>query len=84
MIKLVLATVEREYRCEDRYYTRLALAIDSAALRSGLARVAAQGESTVRVYALFILDRLDRPGGPTSIGAWKDWLSSAHPPSSQT
>ncbi|MGN9813586.1 hypothetical protein ACTMSW_30090 [Micromonospora sp. BQ11] len=74
----LLTAVRRRQRCQDRWYWRLARALDGPDLRErlrGIVREATgKGDERTRLRALFVLWLLDHPGETTDSRSWRRWL----------
>ncbi|MCP2098913.1 hypothetical protein LV78_006910 [Actinosynnema pretiosum] len=70
-VELVVAALERPYRCKDWMFARLARRVDGDLLRDRLGGLAGR-----EPRARFVLDLLDRPELPASRGAWARWRAA--------
>lgn len=77
---LVVSAVERPYRCEDRWYARLARAIDNDGLRVGLDHAARSDDPWARYQASFVLWLLNNREAPASRHTWLMWLAAGDTP----
>ncbi|QKW36908.1 hypothetical protein HUT06_25190 [Actinomadura sp. NAK00032] len=77
---LVVSAVERPYRCEDRWYARLARAIDNDDLRARLGHAAQSDNPWARYQASFVLWLLTTPDAPVSRHTWSMWLATRDTP----
>ncbi|MER6816222.1 hypothetical protein ABT299_43745 [Spirillospora sp. NPDC000708] len=77
---LVVSAVGRPYRCEDRWYARLARAIDSDGLRARLGHAAQSDSPWAQYQASFVLWLLTNPGAPASRHTWRMWLATRDTP----
>jgi hypothetical protein len=80
LVDLLLATVHRWQRCQDRWYWRLARRLDSPDLRSRLAAAAGDVDDRTQLRARFVLWVLDHPEERVSSAAWRRWLRSVGRP----
>ncbi|MFI6827383.1 hypothetical protein ACIBG5_09805 [Kribbella sp. NPDC050241] len=76
LIDLVMAAVNREHWCEDRWYAALARRLDSPELRNLLADAAASTDSLVRLRAGYVSAVLDDQSTPVSVASWRRWLAA--------
>ncbi|MFE9107608.1 hypothetical protein [Actinomadura geliboluensis] len=81
---LVVSAVERPYRCEDRWYARLARAIDNPPLRARLGHAAQSDSPWGRYQASFVLWLLTTPEVPASRHTWRMWLATRDTPPPQS
>lgn len=73
---LVMAAVNREHWCEDRWYAALARRLDSPELRNLLADAAASTDPLVRLRAGYVSAVLDDQGMPVTVASWRRWLAA--------
>ncbi|MFD0731984.1 hypothetical protein [Planotetraspora mira] len=73
---LLLATVHRRQRCQDRWYWRLARRLDSPPLRTRLEAAAEGADDLARLRAGFVLWSLEHPQEGVGSAAWRRWLRS--------
>lgn len=81
---LVIGTVRRVQRCQDRWYWRLARVIDSPSLRARLVEAGHDDEERTRLRARYLLWLMDHPAANINSAGWRRWLRSegrplAHP-----
>jgi hypothetical protein len=76
---LVLAAVNREHRCEDAGYARLARAIADDRLIAQLGEAEASGDGRTRLRASFMLFFIASPDAAATPATWRRWLSEADP-----
>lgn len=70
-VELVVAALERPYRCKDWVFARVARRVDGPELRERLGGLAGR-----EPRARFVLDLLDRPELPAFRGAWARWRAA--------
>jgi hypothetical protein len=75
LIDLVMAAVNREHRCEDRWYAALARRLDGPVLRNRLAEAAASTDPLVRLRAGYVSAVLDDRSIVVTLASWKRWLA---------
>ena len=76
LIDLVIAAVNREHWCEDRWYAALARLLDSPELRNLLAEAAASTDPLVRLRAGYVSAVLDDRSTAVTVASWRRWLAA--------
>ncbi|MFB6720031.1 hypothetical protein ACFCV3_07720 [Kribbella sp. NPDC056345] len=76
LIDLVMAAVNREHWCEDRWYAALARRLDSPELRNLLGEAAASPDPLVRLRAGYVSAVLDDRGMAVTLASWRHWLAA--------
>lgn len=76
LVELVVASVRREHRCEDRGFVLLARRLDGPDLRNPVAQCLESPDPIVGLRAGFLLDVLADPSMPPTVASWKRWLAS--------
>jgi hypothetical protein len=77
LIELVMAAVEREQRCEDRWYAAVARHLDSPELRAQLADASESPDLHVRLRAGYVSAVLDDRSMAVTLGSWRRWVAAA-------
>ncbi|TCN29184.1 hypothetical protein EV644_1413 [Kribbella orskensis] len=76
LLDLVMAAVNREHWCEDRWYAALARRLDSPELRNLLAEAAASTDPLVRLRAGYVSAVLDDRSTAVTVASWRRWLAA--------
>ena len=71
-----MAAVNREHRCEDRWYAALARRLDSPELRNLLAEAAASTDPLVRLRAGYVNAVLEDRSMAVTVASWRRWLAA--------
>lgn len=72
---LVLAAMQRPYRCKDWRYARLIGRVDGPGFRDRVNALAHDPDPLLSARARFVLDVADHPGRPVNRNSWRRWVA---------
>ncbi|WP_424231911.1 hypothetical protein [Actinophytocola sp.] len=75
--ELILAAIQRPYRCKDWMYALLVRHVADENFRDRTTALTDVPDPLVRLRARYILDHVDRPDATTTRRTWRRWLEHA-------
>lgn len=76
--ELILAAIQRPYRCKDWMYALLVRHVADEEFRDRVTALTDAPDPLVRLRAQYLLDLADRPDARVTRSTWRHWLEHRH------
>jgi hypothetical protein len=77
-VELILAAIQRPYRCKDWMYALLVRHVADEEFRDRTTALTDAHDPLVRLRAQYLLDLADRPDASITAMTWRHWLEHRH------